>query len=84
MAKMTQKQRVLQYMLDFDSITSLDAFRELGVTRLADVIFKLKKDNYAIITRTEKSMNRYGEPVYFARYSIDTSTLLSDTERGEM
>ena len=73
MSRMTQRDRVEQYMADFGSISSLEAFRELGVTRLADVIFKMKKDGVAIITRTEKSTNRYGEPVYYARYSYDLS-----------
>ena len=70
MAETTQKERVIKYINEFGSISSLEAFRDLGVTRLADVIFKLKKSGIAITTRTEKSINRYGEPVYFARYSF--------------
>lgn len=67
---MTQRERVTQYINEFGSISSLEAFRDLGVTRLADVIFKMKRAGVNVCTRMEKSTNRYGEPVYFARYWI--------------
>ena len=67
---MTQRERVTKYINEFGSISSLEAFRDLGVTRLADVVFKMKKDGIVFNTQTEKSINRYGDPVYFARYSF--------------
>lgn len=70
MGKMTQMDRVIQYMNDFGSISSLEAFRELGVTRLADVIFKMKKAGVVVYTKLEKSSNRYGDQVFYARYSF--------------
>ena len=35
MAKRTQADRVLEYIQKFGSITTLQAFRDLGVTRLS-------------------------------------------------
>lgn len=67
---MTQKQRVAEYIRDFGSISSLEAFRDLGVTRLSAVIFDLKADGYEFETKTEKVRNRYGEPCHYARYSL--------------
>lgn len=67
---MAQKQRVLDYIEEFGSISSLEAFKELGVTRLSDVIFRLKKDGYEFDTDTEYFRNRYDEPTHFARYSL--------------
>lgn len=67
---MTQAERVKQYLEETGSITSLDAFRELGITRLSAVIFNLKK-TVDIKTETVCFKNRYGENVYFAKYSID-------------
>ena len=67
---MTQRERVTKYINEFGSISSLEAFRDLGVTRLADVVFKMKKDGIEFNTQTEKSINRYGDAVYFARYSF--------------
>lgn len=65
-----QQERVLNYMQDFGSISSLEAFKDLGVTRLSAVIFVLKRKGHIISSKTEKSKNRYGEPVHFARYRL--------------
>lgn len=67
---MTQRERVLQYIKDFGSISSMEAFKDLGATRLSAVIFDLRKAGYPIATKTEKTKNRYGETVYFARYYL--------------
>lgn len=45
---MSQKKMVLDYIREFGSITPVDAFRDLGVTRLAAKIFELKKDGHDI------------------------------------
>lgn len=68
---MTQKEMVLEYMADYGSITSLDAFREFGITRLADVIYKLKNDGHNIVTTMETSKNRYGKAVSYGRYTFE-------------
>lgn len=70
MKKITHKDRVLQYIRDFGSITSYEAFRELGVTRLSAVIFSLKKLGYEFKTENEHSKNRYGDKVVFSRYYL--------------
>lgn len=70
MARTTQTERVRQYLEETGSITSLEAFRELGITRLSAVIFNLKKE-VDIKTETVCFHNRYGEKVYFAKYSIN-------------
>ena len=63
-----KEKRVLQYLEDFGSITSLDAFKDLGDTRLAATIFQLRKKGYDIISETQTSVNRYGDNVHFAKY----------------
>ena len=67
---MGQKQRVMDYIKVVGSISSMEAFQDLGITRLSDVIFRLKKDGYEFDTVTEKSRNRFGETTSFARYSL--------------
>ena len=67
---MSNKELVLKYMQDFGSITTLDAFKDLGYTRLSDAIYCLKKDGYNIGSTTECSKNRYGKKVYYSRYYI--------------
>ena len=76
MKKITQKDRVLQYILDTGSITSLDAIREFGNTRLSASIWTLRhEDNIDIKSKFETSKNRYGENVSYARYFIDESRI---------
>lgn len=67
----THKERVLEYLEDFGSITSLDAFRDLGNTRLSATIWLLRhEDGYDIDAITESSKNRYGDKVSYFRYYL--------------
>lgn len=67
----THKDRVLKYMQDFGSITSLDAIREFGNTRLSASIWLLRhEDRIEIDSIFESSLNRYGERVAYARYYL--------------
>lgn len=67
----SQCDMVVDYINEFGSITSLDAFRELGATRLSGIIYNLKKQGYKIKSVDEGSLNRYGRMVYYARYSFE-------------
>lgn len=69
--KETQCQMVLQYMNDFGSITTMDAFMDLGCTRLPARISDLKDQGYKIADRVEVGKNRYGRKVNWKRYWID-------------
>nr|DAM62032.1 MAG TPA: helix-turn-helix domain protein [Caudoviricetes sp.] len=66
----SQKDMVLDYIREFGSITPIDAFRDLGVTRLAAKIFELKKDGHDIEKVIETSKNRFGNRTRYARYSF--------------
>lgn len=68
---MTQKERVYKYMQEFGEITPMDAFQDLGVTKLATVVSLLiREDNKPIVKEWTKAKNRFGEPVYFMKYRI--------------
>lgn len=71
MSKVTQAQRVLQYMEDFGSITQLEALNDLGVMRLASRISDLKKDGYPIRSEIVTVKNRYGEHCNIKQYSLE-------------
>lgn len=72
MKKETHVDRVMRYLNDFGSITSLDAIREFGNTRLSATIYVLRHDyNIPIKSRMEVAKNRYGEKTEFARYYIE-------------
>lgn len=68
--KDNQKKRVLAYMKEHGGITSLEAFNELGVTRLSAVIFNLKADGVKVGKKAEKGLNRFGEKTCFDRYFV--------------
>ena len=71
---MTHKERVLNYMQEFGSITSLDAIRDLGNTRLSASIWLLiHKDGIDIGSITETAKNRWGEDTHYSRYYIKGS-----------
>lgn len=73
MSKAKQTDRVLDYMREFGSITQLEAFRDLGVFRLASRISDLKRQGYVITGDMVAVNNRYGEKCYVKRYSIAES-----------
>jgi len=50
---MSQLDQVLNHFAKKKSITSWEAITKYGITRLADVIFKLKGRGYKIMTVTE-------------------------------
>ena len=67
---MTQKEMILQYINDFGSITSFQAYTDLGVTQLATRVSELKEIGYVFKTEMQKTKNRYGKPVHFVKYSL--------------
>ena len=67
---MTQKKRVLDYMRKHGSITSTEAFEQLGVTRLSAVVFDLRAQGVAIESQTERGRNRFGERTSYSRYIL--------------
>lgn len=70
MGKKRQSDRVLEYIQKFGSITTLDAFKDLGVTRLSARIFELREQGYNLKTTYESRKNRFGETCIYARYTL--------------
>ena len=58
-------------MKDFGSITTLEAFTELGVVRLGARISELRDRGVAIIGKNETVKNRYGENCHIKRYYLE-------------
>ena len=63
--------RIYDHLVKFGSITSWEAIKEYGCTRLADAIYNLRKKDINIATEEEQSINRYGERVTFAKYVLE-------------
>lgn len=67
---MTQKEAIIQYITDFGSITPMEAFGDLGITKLATRVSEMRKDGMVFKIEMMKGKNRYGKPTRFARYSF--------------
>lgn len=67
---MAQKDMVLDYIREFGSITPIDAFKDLGITRLAAVVCRLRREWHDIHKEREHALNRYGQTVRYVRYSF--------------
>lgn len=64
--------RIYHHLVEFGSITSWEAIKEYGCTRLSDAIYHLRKKGFNIVNDEESSVNRYGEKVTFVRYRLET------------
>ena len=74
MARMTQRDRVIQYIKDFGSITRAEAFNELGIVELSARICELERMGYRFDKKTMYRENRYGEMIHFTRYKLKEVT----------
>lgn len=71
---LNQKQEVLRHIREHGSITSWEAFKEYGITRLSAIIYKLRhKENLSISKIDVTTKNRYNNTVTFAKYIINES-----------
>lgn len=67
----TQKQLILDYIDRFGSITSMQAFADLGITKLATRISEMRsEDGLEFKIESVKTKNRFGKTVVFAKYSM--------------
>ena len=67
----TQVDRVIAYMKQFGSVSTLDAFKDLGVTRLSARIFEIRKRGYKVKAEPIQAKNRFGEKSHIKRYSFE-------------
>lgn len=64
------KERILNYIKEFGSITTFQAFTDLGCTRLSEYIRQLRLD-YIIQDEWISTTNRYGEKVQYKKYWLE-------------
>ena len=70
---MTQRDAVLTYLGTHGSITPMEAFSELGITKLATVVSRMIRVEGMRIKKTPVTLTtRYGRPTTFMKYSLDT------------
>jgi len=67
---MSQETRLLDYLAETPTITSIEALNQLGIFRLASRVSNLKKQGHKITSRMVPVTNRYGEKCYVSEYSM--------------
>ena len=67
---MTQRDAILNYINQFGSITPMEAFADLGITKLATRISEMRKDGMKFKIETVKTTNRYKKTIHYAKYSL--------------
>ena len=69
--EMTQREAIIEYITEFGSITPMQAFADLGITKLATRISEMRKDGMDFKIEMVSTKNRYGKSVSFAKYSFE-------------
>lgn len=64
------RERIINYMREFDSITTYNAFIDLGCSRLSEYIRQIKQE-YKVGSEWVHTVNRYGEQVKYKRYWLE-------------
>ena len=68
--RLTQSMKILKYMMDFGSITPIEAMQDLGVMRLAARIKDLEKAGIIFEHNWVQDFNRFGEKVRYKEYRL--------------
>lgn len=68
---MTQVERLKEYLKEKKSIDPLKAWTELGIYRLSDAVYRLRKEGLNISTDRKKVYNKFGEACVVANYKMN-------------
>lgn len=68
--KKSQMSEIIKHLKKYGKITSLEANRKYGASRLSGIIWVLRKRGYWIHTERVKGKNRYGNSNNFAIYHL--------------
>ena len=67
---MTQQDIILAHLKSKGSITPMEAFADLGITKLATRISEMRRDGMTFNIEMVSTKNRYGKTVNYAKYSF--------------
>lgn len=68
---MNQQERLTKYLEKHGKIDPLKAWTQLGIYRLADTVFNLRKKGYDIKTTNKKVKNKFKEVCHVAEYKLE-------------
>lgn len=68
--RMTKTQLVINHLLKYETIDTWTAIEKYRATRLASIIFNLKKAGYYIISKRMKGKDSYGNTSTWTEYKL--------------
>ena len=68
----TKKKKVLEHLIKYGTISSLEAIYKYNATRLSSIIHNLRKEGYVIENNWEDSISSDGEKSRYVRYELLT------------
>ena len=72
MTRVTQKEKVLMYLLEHkEGITSLKAYELFGIMQMPKRIFDLRADGWNISSTPKDGLNRFGQPISYVVYKLE-------------
>ena len=77
----TQASAILWHLGKYGSITSYEAIKEYGATRLASIIFNYRKEGYTIDSMPLQKKNRFGRTVTISKYIYVKPVLVGTQSR---
>jgi len=70
MEKSKMRERIIQYMRENGTITTAEAFNELGCTRLSEYIRQIRK-SHVVMDEWVHTKNRFGDNVRYKRFWLE-------------
>lgn len=67
---MTQYERIVDYINEFGSISPMEAYEHLGITKLSTRIGEMERAGLPIEKQNEQGINRFGDKVHYMRYFL--------------
>lgn len=71
---MTQSNRLLDYLKTNGTINPLESWQQLGIYRLSDTVFRLRKEGYLIRTDLVEVKNQFNEVCRVANYVFEVQS----------
>ena len=67
---MNQTERLTAHLIEHKTINPLQAWSTLGIYRLSDTIYRLRKAGYGIVTNQLEVTNQFGEKCVVGEYEL--------------
>lgn len=67
---MNQQEQIIEYLKKFGSITPMEAFSELGITKLATRVSEMRRDGIEFDIERVQDVNKLGHTVNYCRYYL--------------